>query len=599
MPRQRDDLKAQLNADLTDQLIEIRDRRRWMHEQWLRAHRVWMGQGYENRFHASDTSTATYNIPFVRKAIERTVVRAGKLLTPNGKQYEVRPIGDVSDEKLANVDVFMTFLLNKKIKKKTNINQLVRSLILYNRCHLKTSVMVRNRQVWPTQRVVDPFCFYLYPETAVTIDEADFVFEDFLISYERYKTYVGMGIVEDIAVSDLTAPIWPDHLSQRLSHQGLSEGNPRTLPTTEGKEQHQTPMVSLTEVWLTREDRLHQCYIVHNKKRPGIVSFFPSQYDEPLYRSVVQRSLPNEAFTNSMMDDIVELEGLTNDQLNKFQDAVDWEQGFTFAAAGKRRDSWKAKGRAVWEMEDPREDAVFVQPPVTSTNQLRSWQILLGLVNAMGATGTIAEGQPGRNMPRSGDAVSKLVNLAMADTQDISELIEQEVLTPALGDIYTVCHKFIPDEQLIKIPGGKALSRAAMRKEDFAGDYDFEWVGSLQFQDEQIRAQRMMIFLNMVPQLQPMVQQMGYTFNVVELLQTVWRYGLGERSLQKIVMPIEDLQKTMMAEQIERMMANPQRAQGTQGFQGSSQQNGQQNRSGAMGGLQYNVPSVTDGFIQQ
>lgn len=595
MIRHRDDLKAKLNSDLGDQLIEIRDRRRWVEEQWLFGHRVWNGKGYENRFRASDTSSANYNIPFVRKAIERTVVRAGKLLSPNGKQFEVRPIGDVPDHRLANLDMFMQYVVNKRVKKKTIINQLVRCLILYNRCYLKTSVCVRNRQVWPMQRVVDPFSFYLYPETAVTIDEADFVFEDFLISYEKYKTFVGMGIVEDINVSDLTAPVWPYHLSQRLSHQGITEGDMRTVPTQVDKrktlESMPTPFVALTEVWLTREDRLHQCYLVHNKTHPGIVSFFESSYDEPLYRGATQRSLPNESFTNSMMDDVAELEGVANDQFNKFQDAVDFEQGLVFAAGGKRRDSWKMKGRAVWEMDDPKEDATFVQPSATSPNQLRSWQVVLGLVNAMGATGTIAEGQPGRNMPRSGSAVQNLVSLAMADTQDISELIEQEVLTPALGDLYTVAARFIPDEQLIKIPGGKAI----MKKSDFVGTYDFEWVGSLQFQDEQIRAQRLMIFLNMIPQLQPMLVEMGHSFNILELIQTIWRYGLGERGLQKIIMPLEDLQKTMMSEQIERMMLQAQN--GAQGGAHSTGQSGGQPRG--IGGLQYNMPSVTDGFVQQ
>ena len=41
------------------------------------------------------------------------------------------------------------------------------------------------------------------------------------------------------------------------------------------------------------------------------------------------------------------------------------------------------------------------------------WTIAVGV-----ATGTIAEGQPGRNMPRAGGAVNNLVNLSMADVQD-------------------------------------------------------------------------------------------------------------------------------------------------------------------------------------
>jgi hypothetical protein len=231
----------------------------------------------------------------------------------------------------------------------------------------------------------------------------------------------------------------------------------------------------------------------------------------------------------------------------------------------------------------------FIAPPTTSTNILRAWQLVTGLINSMGATGTIAEGQPGRNMPRAGGAVNNLVNLAMADTQDISELIEQEVLTPSLGDIYKVCMQFMPDEQLIRIPGGKSLG---MRKGDFAADYEFEWVGSLQFQDEQVRAQRMMIFLNMLPQLAPMLQQMGYGFNIVELIQNIWRYSLGERSLQKVVAPLDQLMKDMKEDQVQRMIDDAL----------AQSQNGGSNgavKSGGMAGMKYNLPSVTSGFVDQ
>ncbi|MGL5936912.1 MAG: hypothetical protein ACRCZI_14955 [Cetobacterium sp.] len=592
MPTQREDLAAQLRGDLTEQIVDIRQRRRWIEEQWLRAHRVWMAQETDYSQFSSVIGPKQYHIPFTRKAVERTITRAMKIAMPNVRWHEVTPLGDVSDEKLANVNAFMSYVLRKRIKSKTNISQLVRSLVLYNRCHLKTSVVVKNGQVWPAQRVVDPFSFYIYPETAVTVDESDLTFEDFLLSYERYQGFVQKGIVSSISVSDLTAPVWPYHLTERLSHQGLVNSNQETLPTVEDRKgvltKTPTPFVELTEVWLRREDVLHQCYVVWNLRVPKIVSFFQSPYDEPMYRSAVHRSLPNESYTNSMMDDVINLESLANDQLNSFQRAVRREQGVygVDVTDRQRTDDLSIEDGALWKFNgDPREAMNFIAPPNTSVNQLRAWQIYLGLINAMGATGTIAEGQPGRNMPRAGNAVNNLVSLAMADTQDLSELIEQEVLTPSLGDIYKVSVQFIPDDQLIRIPGGKSLTRnsSSLKVEDIYGDYEFEWVGSLQFQDEQVRAQRMMIFLNMLPQLQPMLQQMGYGFNLVELIQNIWRYSLGERSLQKIILPLEELQNNISMEQIERMMTSDDN----------------KSISNSVSGLKYNLPNVTNGFVKQ
>src|SRR5262245_14777677 len=141
-------------------------------------------------------------------------------------------------------------------------------------------------------------------------------------------------------------------------------------------------------------------------------------------------------------------------------------------------------------------------------------------------------------MPRAGQAVNNLITLGISDIKDLSEFIEQYVLTPSLSDIYKVASQFIPQDQLMAIPGGQGLFGNILKPQDIRGDYEFEWVGSLQFQDEQQRSQQLLIFLNMVPQLGPILAQQGYQFNLPELLKMIWRYGLGERGLIDVVMPM-------------------------------------------------------------
>ena len=249
------------------------------------------------------------------------------------------------------------------------------------------------------------------------------------------------------------------------------------------------------------------------------------------------------------------------------------------------------KGRAKWEFsDDPRQMLQFINPPDTSTNILRAWQIELGLINSLAGSGTIAEGQPGRNMPRAGNAVNSLINLGMADIQDISELIEQEVLTPSLGDIYKVSSAFIPEHQLMKIPGGKGLFGSILKRADIIGDYEFEWVGSLQFQDEAQRAQRLMIFLNLMQTLAPILQQQGYQFDAPKLIKMIWRYGLGERGLSDVVVPIQ--------QQSVQQPFSPGQEQSGQ------VQNGQGNAAAnvkgqGVAGLQYQLPKPANGFVRQ
>lgn len=595
MPTQELELRYELESSLINTIISIRARRRQIEEQWLRSHRAWQSLGYDRRVTTSESSPNDYNIPFARRALERTVVRGVRMLTPNVKWHEVTPMGEVDDETLSNMDQFMWYVLRKKIRSKSNISQLVRCMALYGRCHLKTSIGMSNGQVWPAQRVVDPFSFYVFPETVSVVSEADLVFEDFLFSYEKYKTMSDNKLIDPITPSELTAPTWPYHLIERLANQGLTDpGQDATIlrrSVTDKLDATQGSYASLTELWLNKSDKLYQVYILWNHSNaPRIVGFIPSAYDTPLYRSVIHRSLPNETYTNSMMDDIVELSSLDNDILNQYLDAVNWEQGFVGVNDDEisRLDSIKVKGRATWHMKgDPRDAISLFNPPNTSVNQLRAFQVVTGLVNSLAGTGTIAEGQPGRNMPRAGGAVNNLVNLALADVEDMVNLIEQEVMSPSLGDIHKVSSQFIPDEQLMVIPGGKGLTKAVIKKSQILGDFQFEWVGALQNQDDQQRAQRLMIFLNMMPTLEPMLNRQGYTFNAVELLQMIWRFGLGERGLKDVVTPIAELQKEIQA----NFAAQP-------GDKPNGQSNGQSNGK-PVSGLNYRLQTPTSGFVKR
>lgn len=597
MPKeQQTDLMRQMSGELIDRTVGIRQRRRWVEQRWLDCYRAWMNISFDDRFRASLTSPNDYNVPAARRAVERTVVRGVKLLTPNVKWFEMQPIDTWSEEKAENVDKFMWYVLRKRINSRSNISQLVRCMVMYGICHLKTSVTVQNGQVWPSQRAVDPFAFYTYPETASTADEAELCFEDFLIGYDKYASMASRNIMglEEINRHDLTAPDWPYHLTERLAHQGITQPGQDMSEARDkvGKELEATgsSFVSLTSMWLPKDDKLFQVYIVNNLKGgPCIKSFIQSEYDTPLYRTVVHRALPSELYTNSSLDDITELNTMHNDDFNKFHEAVDRAAGFTAINADMmtRADQLKVAPGALLKMHgDPRELISYISPPDVSAEILRAVQIELGLINSLGGNGTIAEGQPGRNMPRAGGAVNSLVNLAMADIQDIAELIEQGALTPSLSDIYKVSKQFIPDYQLMRIPGGKALyhgqESSILTQSDITGDYEFEWVGSLQFQDEQQNAQRMMVWLNLMPTLQPMLAQQGHMFNAVALIKLIWRYSLGQRGLSDVVIPIGQPAQAPIPE-----------AAGQPGSNGTQPPMGQ-----GLAGLSPQLPKATSGFIK-
>lgn len=619
--KQETQLAASMRSALCQQTVAIRDRRRLVEEKWLRSRRTHMGFPLP-RYFPTDTAIGNYRIPAARRVLERTIVRVVKMLTPKVKWFEVAPMGDNQDtDQLSNVDKFLWYVMRKKIKSRSIISQLARCMVLYGMPVLKTSIVIQNNQVWPTQRAVDPFSFYIYPETAPTLDEAEDIFEDFLYSYEKYNTFVEKGIVEPISRADLTPPMWPYHLVERLAYQGISDPTANVdiaIDSVKRQLENTTnAFVSLTEKWIKREGKLYQVYIAWNvNPHPRIVGFFESQYDEPLYRTCIHRPLPGETYTTAQAEDIMELDNVTSDLFNQFIDSVDYEQGFVAfgGSEGIRRDTFKMKGRAKWDFgsENPREVMQFIQPPVTSTNQLRAWQICNAMMNSMGGAGTIAEGQPGRNMPRAGGAFNTMVELGLADVQDLAEVLEQEVLTPGISDVYKVS-RLIPDDQLMKIPGGVALYAGGtlrsniIKKQDILGDYEFEWIGSLQFQDDAERAQRLMIFLNMAPQLMPLLEMQGYTLDIAELVQTIWRSGIGERSLSKVVLTMQEMQQKMQKTAVSSgqppvppeimQMVQQLKQQGANGTNGTT--NGTTNGKPAVSGLNPTLPTTTQGFIRR
>jgi len=323
-----------------------------------------------------------------------------------------------------------------------------------------------------------------------------------------------------------------------------------------------------------------------------LVRFKQSLYHEPLYRWTNHRSLPNEQYTNSMMEDIQELNDLANDQISQTEDArriaTAPPTGYD-ASQVSRTDAMQYRPRALWPFDgDPREMIKSLDTPDTSTSGLRAFQISLGLINSLGGAGTIAEGQPGRNMPRAGFAVNNLINLGMADIEDVAKTMEDDLFTPGLSDVYKVTNEFIPESQILRIPGTEQYPSRRMTKQDIAGDYEFEWIGTFQSQDMQQRSRTLLITLQLLSQpgiVQQLAQQ-GFQVNFANLIQMIWRDGLGEKGLGEVIIPMTEQQKQLLqAQQVQALQQGGQQ----------SQQNGSVSAGGSLDGIMNQFRGVTGG----
>lgn len=607
MPTQLDDLKLSIGKALIGRAEGIRQRRMQVEQRWLANRRMWMNAEWARSFNSTDTAAEKASNPAGRRSSEKTIIRGVEILTPKVKWYEVLPL-DNDYRKAGNVDKYMQVTLTKRIRTRSNIGQLMRCAFLYGRATQRTSIKVVNGKAIPSQRVVDPFSFYIYPETCSTTEQAELQFEDYMLSYEKYYTLMQKGLVDKVREDEVGIPTWPYHLAERLAYQGITEPGVNFESvidrTVESLKKAGGTYVDLTELWIVHEDKLYQTYHMRNHK-DGVkcVGFVQSVYDEPTYRTCIHRALPGETYTTEMAGDIAALDNMQNDLCRQFFEQVDREQGMFFVdtsnTGGHRHDSWRFKGGGIWELNGrPQELVQFVQPPIVSTNILRAWQIVTGMVNSMGGTGTIAEGQPGRNMPRAGGAMNNLIELGMADIRDIAEMIEQEVLTPGLGDIYKLSMQFIPNSQLIRVPGGVGLASSGMqtkgvlRKGDLEGDYEFTWTGSIQSAENEAKAQQEMILLNLVssPAISQQLAQQGYAVNLPEFIKMLWRDTLGVRGLADIILPIDKLKADLQTSTLEDSAGDGEGLGGEgEGLEGGL----------PVPGLKYNLPALTNGFVRK
>ena len=464
----REDLALRFQGVIHD----VRSRRLQMEDEWLKSHDAWIGvqtySYYESEF--------KHFIPAFRRTIEKTVNRLTDQLIPHREFYQVFPgneADDQADRDMISVHRYMDWLLNDWIKIRKVVKQAERTFLLYSRCILKNTVKVYNipqiregaitgsiQQVWPSTRAVDPFTFYLWPETATSIEDSVLCFEDVIMPYQEYDEAQRLqpSVIEKVDPDTLRPPIYPFHMAQRLDRVGMvtPEGT-RGQSADSPVKQH---FVQLSEVYFKGAgNRWIMGWLLWNSDKVRFVRLNLSRYPRPPYRMAVARELPSQHYTPGLGQDIEGLQVLLNDQFNQAEEARAVASGppvILDPARVKRAESYVFGYRRKW-FGDPAGVKVM-EIPDTSVGALRAVQFTLAYMEQTGPTG-LGAGQPVRGTPRGSAAVSQLVALAGADVVDAAKTIEEECLTPTLQDLYDLTCAFVPDLQIVQVleRGGEAL----------------------------------------------------------------------------------------------------------------------------------------------
>ena len=552
--------KEKLKDDLAARIPKIRTRREAvLDERWRKNHGAWLGTSTRSFFRSD---TFNHFVPALRKAIERSVVRGAQMMVPSSQFFEVYPVGEGTDEdddergkRAESVVQFFLYLFRKRIRPYSIAKQLLRSYFLFGRAVAKPGLKIdregKSEFVWPNVRVVDARAIYIFPETVSDINQAIMVIEDMYIPWETYQSAVDAKVADKVEQKDLTAPKWPAYIEEQLGNLGMSTpsdlGSSDDAKDSETEGEKKVPpqdFLFISEVWMRTRSSWWFVWLLWNvNEGPKIVRVSKEVFSRPNYRIAINREMPSEQYTTTMADDLEPLQVLFNDQLNLTMEG----QAMNFAppvavdinAIGRFRPKYQP--RAIWF--GSKDAYKFMQPNDTTRSGYQSLQFTSSLIDSYSGSNPLTEGQPTRNLPRAGFAVSSLLNLALADIKDSAQAIEDDILTPLLGDLYRLTVDFIPSSQIFKIPGTEDIKPRNLTTDDIAGEHDLIWVGSLQSQDFQVRAQRLLSLVETLGSIQGLPQQLaaqGKKINWVAIAKRLWREGLGERGADSIISDMTD-----------------------------------------------------------
>lgn len=559
--------KESLARRFASTIPDIRSRRLQIEDEWLKSHDAWIGvQTYS--FYESEFK---HFIPAFRRTVEKTVTRTIEQLMPHHEFYQIYPGNEMdtqADQAMVPTHRYMDWLLLEWIKIRGVTKQAVRCFYLYSRCILKNTVRVYDmpkitrgkvtgsiKQVWPETRCVDPFSFYVWPETASRFDDALLVFEDVIIPYQEYDEAVQLGLADAIDPEDLRPPIYPWHLNQRLSRTGMTEPIPRGSAggdSSLGKQQ----FVQLSEIYFRGTgNRWIMAWWVQNILTPKVTRLQLAAYPRPPYRMSVARELPNQHYTPGMGQDIEALQVLLNDQFNQGEEARAVASGppvIIDPARVKRADTFVFGYRRKW-YGDP-QGVKMMEIPDTSVAALKALQFTLSYMEGFGPSG-LMQGQPPRGTPRGSAAVSQLVAMAGADIVDAAKTIEEECLTPTIQDLYDLTVAFVPEMQIIQIPGAEGLPPLTSTMAEMFGGWKFKWAGASRYQDKNADAQQAMQFFTSLSNMAELLHQQGWKVDWATFARIMWKDILGERRLANVIQQMSPEEVQAMVKQQQEMQA--------------------------------------------
>src|SRR5262245_14317692 len=582
------EIAARVKSELVPLVKRTRQERNGvLRERWLRYYRIWSVrhdfQGYRGR-------TNTY-FPLGRRWIEQWVTRLKRDLFPDQDWFACRALREDFEARVPAKVALQKYWMRRHMRLRKHALPWLRQLVMYG-----TSPV---RNVWraveheqmvlrdvldddgapsgktvehvekvadflgPTFEPVDLFAFYVWPPTAAGLDDATLAFEDRCVPRSRVyalaarpldpsnpdggTVYEGVGTLVDLydqAIANRTGggsrnPEKYDALAQRLADKGFTAPLDANVPAA-------LRPLDLTECMWTVDlegDGEPARYLVtlgadeiplRIQRRP-----FWHGGSQWLCGRFVQ--LPEEFYGRGLCELFDYMQYFVNDLGNQSGDAFIWSTNpIAVVDIGAVQDptSLRMAPGAKW-LANPA-GVQFTTPPQGAAQAgFEAVSQYVGLADTLVAptparpVGTVSQ----QGAQDSAGLAAQLADSAV-DLRAVVENLEDEVMVPLLERSDILTQQCLDRDIILKVAGadGMELVEHPITVADLVGEYEWEWLGTTNALNQQVRAQQMVqgiALLTQVPQDQLGAQ--GVTVDWPYVLRTFWSVGLGLPDADRVI----------------------------------------------------------------
>lgn len=570
------EIVARVKRDLVPMLKVIRDDRVTLRSDWLRYHRIW---GVKREHQAYQGRYATY-LPIGRRMIENWVSRVRRELFPDADWYDVKARRTVFADREASVRTIQDYFLKAQMKVPRHASRYCRQLVMLgtspvrNVWHLDEEQMRVYRDLFdaegrptgkferadekvlryigPTFRPVDLFAFYVWPTTTVDVKDATISFEDLLVPAAKLE-----------ALSQ--KPLWPGrekdfgYLYENWDEVKKWRAGYRELPEKFAAEQQRLADKGFTHPLDTRlpeafrpcdvseimwetdlegEGTFRYLVSVVGDEVPIRIQRNPFLHGESLWLAGKFVEVQNEFYGRGLPEVFDLMQYFANDLANQAADALVWatnpiavvdlvgvqDPGSLRMAPGAK---WLASINSVQFTAPPQGPA---QAGFAGLGQILS--LVTSFANPS-PTGGVGPAPSGRGRAAQTATGASLIAADYAvDIREVVENQEAQVFAPLLARDHSMALQFLDRALVFRVAGadGMTLVEKPISAADLVGEFDFEWMGSTQMRDQQVRGAQLIQWLGVVSKLPREAQNLKWD----ELQREIGR-ALGVRNPERFL----------------------------------------------------------------